>query len=157
MEYITESFENTRSGLRKKDEFTRQLAKQGYRIISEQIEPGHIKGSEQCCWALVCLPGIFLAGRTPGKIVVTYGRESLPGANIAAIGSLCCNSCGASSPQDAKFCDRCGAPIVGAATEEQRGTKKCPFCAETIQAEAKKCRFCGEFLEPHKRNHPEEG
>jgi phage shock protein PspC (stress-responsive transcriptional regulator) len=31
--------------------------------------------------------------------------------------------------------------------EANVGSKRCPFCAETIRAEAVKCRFCGSIVE----------
>lgn len=153
MEYLTASFENTRAGLQNKDAYTKQVSLQGYSIISEQIEQGHIKGHEQCCWAFVCLPGIFLAGRTPGMIVVTYGKEVAQSIKSPQSGVLYCNRCGSRSVKEAKFCDSCGEPVTVTASLTSGATKKCPFCAETIQADAKKCRYCGEFLNSPSQSH----
>lgn len=54
--------------------------------------------------------------------------------------------------------------VVGFVTLLQRGsssrksetstTRKCPFCAETIQAEAKLCRFCNRTLDASTTNQP---
>ncbi len=35
---------------------------------------------------------------------------------------------------------------------EEKATKQCPYCGETILAVAKKCRFCGEMLPEGKEN-----
>ncbi len=101
LEYHTVKFPNDKTGLSQKNAMTAQMAAQGWHIVSEQIEQGHIKGSEQCCGALICLPLIFAAGRTPGFIVVTFGREILPQRVV-------CQHCGAGLPSHAKFCRSCG-------------------------------------------------
>ena len=81
MQYVTQRFENTQAGLAQKDAYSRQMAAQGYHIVSEQLEAGHYKGGEQCCLFTLCMPCVFLAGRTPGIVVVTYGRDVAPCPN----------------------------------------------------------------------------
>ncbi len=51
------------------------LGSNGWRIASETIEQGNIKGGEACCLASICLPLGFAAGRTPNIAVVTMQRD----------------------------------------------------------------------------------
>jgi hypothetical protein len=95
MQYVTQRFENTQAGLAQKDAYSRQMAAQGYHIVSEQLEAGHYKGGEQCCLFTLCMPCVFLAGRTPGIVVVTYGRDVAPCPNCGAevLAGYQCSNC----------------------------------------------------------------
>ena len=43
MQYVTQRFENTSAGLAQKDAYSRQMAAQGYHIVSEQLERGALQ------------------------------------------------------------------------------------------------------------------
>lgn len=68
-----------------------------------------------------------------------------------------CAQCECVNLDEARFCSECGSPTLANPAEqhatdasefgkESEATKKCQFCAETIQAAAIKCRYCGETL-----------
>ena len=76
LEYKTLKFRNDAEGLRQKDSAIAALAMDGWQVISESIESGHIKGGQACCLATICLPLGFLSKRTPGEIIITLNRQA---------------------------------------------------------------------------------
>jgi hypothetical protein len=112
-EYKTLRFPRTRSGWRNKDTTVNQMAAQGWRVASESIAQGKPKGDTACCLGSLCLPMGFLAGQTPGIIVVTLVRDSAASVvNAIPQGPpRLCAKCGRYSEPEANFCRSCGARI----------------------------------------------
>jgi hypothetical protein len=102
LEYYSVKFSNDTAGITQKNTYANQMTAQGWKIASEVIEPGHMKGGEACCGFMICAPLAFLAGRTPGIIVTTFSRES----------SVCAR-CGLRLPANVAFCGGCGNSLLG--------------------------------------------
>ena len=81
LEYQTLKFQNDASGLKEKDRTMARWSANGWWIVSESIEPGHMKGGQMCCFASICLPVGALAGRSAGHVVVTIAHEADPSAS----------------------------------------------------------------------------
>ncbi len=73
-EVKTLQFPNTPRGQTQKNQALAEHLQQGWKIASETITPGHMKGEEACCLAIICLPLGFAASRTAGTINVTLQR-----------------------------------------------------------------------------------
>ena len=74
-EVKTLQFLNTPDGQARKNEALVEHLQAGWRIVSETVTPGHMKGNQACCLAMICLPLGFAAGRTDGVISVTLQRR----------------------------------------------------------------------------------
>lgn len=111
-EYHSVQFNTDTAGIASKNAYSKQMTDSGWWIASETIEQGHMKGRQACCGAMICLPFVFLAGRTPGVITVTFARSSgtNPGTAISKV--LRCGNCGTAGEEGDSFCIRCGNRIL---------------------------------------------
>lgn len=65
-----------------------------------------------------------------------------------------CNKCGNFIDEHLKDdCPVCRKDnVVEEVSNDNNGTKLCPYCSEEIKAQAKKCKHCGEFLDKELKN-----
>lgn len=75
---LTLRYEASPTGQQFKNSVLIFLTGQGWRILSESVQPGHKKGGEACCLAFICLPLGFAAGRTPDVVLVNLANDNPP-------------------------------------------------------------------------------
>lgn len=121
LEYQTAQFPNTFKGQKEKNETLARAVANGWKVESETVLPGHMKGEQACCLALICLPLGFLAGRTEGVVSVTCSRPVPPDGNpvpppLPALPSqtaldLTCLNCGYINSPGRTICKGCREPL----------------------------------------------
>jgi hypothetical protein len=74
-EFMNLQFPNNAEGQTEKLKALHTYCSEEWKVVSEIIIPGQVKGGDACCLALICLPLIFFAGKTDGYINLTLERD----------------------------------------------------------------------------------
>ena len=123
----------------------------GARSVSKVFSRGFLLGAAE--WLLLIPAGMILAGKTVSETIERNGGSDAAHAGAAIGGGLFAFLTGGVAVVMAIICligfaisYLIGREMKPEAPEANAATRKCPECAELVQAEARKCRFCGASL-----------
>jgi hypothetical protein len=126
------------------------LLRRGARSVSKVAARGFLLGAAE--WMVMILAGVVFSGRAVSATVAQSGGSDAATAGAALGGGIAAFVTGGVSLFMIVVC-LAGFAIAHFIGREMRDTtsiptKKCPDCAEMVQAEARKCKHCGATLVP---------
>jgi hypothetical protein len=126
------------------------LLLRGARTVSAVFRRGFLLGAAE--WLLMTAVGVIFSGRAVGETVSRVGDNAAATTGAALGGGLAAAMTGGLSVFMAVVCliGFAIAYFTGREMKDQTTTptRKCPECAEMIQAEARRCKHCGAQLAP---------
>lgn len=124
------------------------LLLRGARGVSAVFRRGFLLGATE--WLVMAAVGIVFSGKAVGSTVTQAGGDAATTAGAAIGGGVMAGITGAVSVFMAVVCliGFAIAYFTGREMKDQTATptRKCPECAEMIQAEARRCKHCGAQL-----------